>query len=370
MENTYMSRRLLIASQPLDAGVPRHVFDLVSRLDPAHYTVDVVCPRRSVLWHGLEGRPGVRLHALSSHRRPSPADVVSLVRLVRLARAADLIHAHSAKAGFLARLAATLAGRRNVCLFTPHAWSFWAAGGSAAFLYRTLERLAAGWCHVIVALSRSEKEAGLASGVGRPNQYRVVLNGVDLERFARPREPVPGRVVGLGRLAPQKRPDLAVRAMSEVRVEHPRAMLHLAGDGPARREIEQLVSELSLGGVVRLLGRHADVPELLSEATCLVLTSDYESCPYTVLEAMAAGVPVVATSVGGVPELVEDGVSGLLVPPGRPEPIAAAISTLLADPELALRLGSAGQARARERFSLQRMVDETLALYDEVAAGT
>jgi glycosyltransferase involved in cell wall biosynthesis len=369
MENTCMPRRVLIASQPLDAGVPRHVFDLVSRLDPERYEVDVACPRRSVLWHRLEGRRGVRLHALSPHRRPSPADVVSLVRLVRLARAADLIHGHSAKAGFLARLASTLSGKRNVCLFTPHAWSFWAAGVSGAFLYRTLERLAAGWCHTIVALSRSEKEAGLASGVGRPEQYRVILNGIDLEQFARPREPVPGRVVGLGRLAPQKRPDLAVRAMSEVRARHPHAVLQLAGDGPARREIEQLVADLSLDRAVRLVGRHANVPELLSEATCLVLTSDYESCPYTVMEAMAAGVPVVATSVGGVPELVEDGVSGLLVPPGRPEPIAAAISELLADPELARRLGNAGQVRAREKFSVQRMVDETLALYDEVAAG-
>lgn len=361
-----MARRLLIASQPLDAGVPRHVLDLVSRLDPGRYEVDVVCPRRSELWRGLEGRRGVRLHSLAPHRQPAPADLLSLARLVRLARAADLIHAHSAKAGFLARLAAVLTRKRDVCLFTPHAWSFWAGRGVSGRLYRALERLAARWCRVIIALSNSEQEAGLTAGVGRSEQYRVVLNGIDLERFARPPEPVPGRVVALGRLAAQKRPDLAVRAMKELRARHAHAHLQLAGDGPARPEVEQLVRRLDLGEVVRLIGPREDVPMLLSQAACLLLTSDYESCPYTVIEAMAAGVPVVATRVGGVPELVEDGVSGLLVEPGRPEQIAAAIGELLADPDRARELGSAGRRIAGERFSVERMVGETVALYDEL----
>jgi glycosyltransferase involved in cell wall biosynthesis len=115
------------------------------------------------------------------------------------------------------------------------------------------------------------------------------------------------------------------------------------------------------------MGPREDVPALLSQATCLLLTSDYESCPYTVIEAMAAGVPVVATRVGGVPELVEDGVSGLLVEPGRPESIAVAIGELLADPDRARQLGSAGRRLARERFSVERMVSETVALYEELA---
>jgi glycosyltransferase involved in cell wall biosynthesis len=366
MENTCMARRLLIASQPLDAGVPRHVLDVVSRLDPARYEVDVVCPRRSALWRGLENRRGVRLHPLSPHRKPSPADLLSLVRLVRLARAADLIHAHSAKAGFLGRLAAAVAGKRGVCVFTPHAWSFWAGRAVSGPLYRALERRAAHWCRVIVALSSSEREAGLASGVGRPDQYRVVVNGIDLERFARPPEPVAGRIVALGRLAAQKRPDVAVRAMKDLRTQHPHARLHLAGDGPARGEVEDLVQRLGLGEVVRLEGMREDVPALLSQATCLLLTSDYESCPYTVIEAMAAGVPVVATRVGGVPELVEDGVSGLLVDPGSPEQVAAAIGRLLANPDFARELGDSGRRVAGERFSVERMVRETVALYDEL----
>src|SRR5688572_20881634 len=160
--------RLLIASQPLGEGVPHHVLDLIDGLDPARYELEVACPRGSSLWRGLEGRNGLRLHALTRYRRPAPADAPSLLRLLRLVRRADVVHAHSAKAGLLARAAAAARGRRRSCVFTPHAWSFWATGGSEARLYRALERLAAGWCHTIVAVSEHERRAGLAAGVGRP----------------------------------------------------------------------------------------------------------------------------------------------------------------------------------------------------------
>lgn len=364
-----MLRRLLIASQPLDAGVPRHVLDLVSRLDPAEYEADVVCPRASTLWRGLEGSTGVRLHEMTPRRGPSPADAISLVRLVRLARGADVVHGHSSKAGFLVRLASLLAGRRERCVFTPHAWSFWAGRGSSARLYLMLERLAARWCRTIIALSESEKGAGLALGVGQPTQYRVVVNGVALERFRLPAQPIEGRILGLGRLAAQKRPDLAVRVLARVRELHPDAELHLAGEGPARAEVERLVSALELDTAVRLLGPQDDVPGLLAETFCLLLTSDYESSPYTVIEAMAAGVPVVATRVGGVPELVRHGETGLLADRGDVNGLAEALGELLADPDRARRMGAAGREVARELFSLDRMVARTLAIYDEVSSS-
>jgi glycosyltransferase involved in cell wall biosynthesis len=362
-------RRLLLASQPLDAGVPRHVLDLVQGLDRERYELHVACPRASLLWKELQREPDVRLHEISPARGPSPADSLSLLRLLRLAGTADLIHGHSAKAGFLARLAAVARGRAAVCLFTPHAWSFWAAGGRETAVYRRLERVAAHWCRAIVALSDFERRAGLAAGVGRPGQYRVILNGVDLERYGRPANPVAGRVLMIGRLAPQKRPDLAVRAFAAARERHPGAEFFLIGDGPDRRSVESLVAELGLADAVHILGYRDDVPQLLAEAACLLLTSDYESCPFTVIEAMAAGTPVVATRVGGVPELVEDGKHGLLVERGRVELLAAALDWLLAAPELGRDLGAAGRRTAKLRFSRERMVAETVALYDEVLAG-
>lgn len=358
--------RLLIASQPLGEGVPHHVLDLIDGLDPARYELDVACPRASTLWRALEGRDGVRLHALTPYRRPAPADAPSLLRLLRLARRADIVHAHSSKAGLLARVAAAATGRRQACVFTPHAWSFWATGGPEARLYRVLERVAAHWCRAIVSVSEHERRAGLSAGVGRPEQYRVIPNGIDLERFAASPAPVAGRVLMVGRLAPPKRPDLAVEAIAKLHREYPEAELQLAGDGPDRADVERLARQLGVEEAVQLLGTREDVPELLREASCLLLTSDYEGCPLSVLEAMAAGVPVVATRVGGVPELVDHGRTGLLVDRGDRAGVTAAVGELLGDSERARRIGAAGRRAARERFSRQRMVADTVELYEEI----
>jgi glycosyltransferase involved in cell wall biosynthesis len=359
--------RLLLASQPLDAGVPHHVLDLVRALDRDRFDITVAAPRSSALWRGLAGDPGVQLHAISPHRRPAPAgDSRSLGQLARLAARADVVHAHSAKAGFLARVAALATGRASRCLFTPHGWSFWAAEGHTRRLYLTLERRAARWCRTIVAVGDFERSAGLDAAIGRPEQYVVVRNGIDLSRFALPREPVPGRVVMVGRLASPKRQDLAVEAILAVRREHPRTELQLVGEGPGRGGLERRIAELGAGEAVRLLGTRDDIPELLAQASCLVLASDYEGAPLSILEAMAAGVPVVASNVAGIPELVADGVTGLLTEPGSAPALADGLRTMLADPARAAALGAAGRARALERYSRERMVAELTALYEAV----
>jgi glycosyltransferase involved in cell wall biosynthesis len=331
--------------------------------------VDVVSPRESELWEFLSGEEHVTLHPLSAARNPGPADLRSILLVARLARRADLIHAHSSKAGFIGRLGAAMAARRGRCVFTPHAWSFWSATGAKGAAYRRWERLGARLCARIVALTQAELNDGLAAGVGRPDQYRVVPNGIELDRFAAAGDARSRRIIFVGRLARQKRPDLAVEIVRLVRADHPDAELWVVGDGPERAELERLVDSAGLDGAVRLLGARRDLPELLRESACLLLPSDYESCPYAVLEAMAAGVPVVATDVGGVPELLDDGVQGLLVPPRRPDMAAAAVSRILADPELARALGDAGRMRARERYSLERMVTDTVAVYDELLAA-
>jgi glycosyltransferase involved in cell wall biosynthesis len=360
------TRRILLASQPLDAGVPQHVLDLVGGLDPARFTVDVACPPESSLWTGLERMPWVTRHPITSRRDPGPSDAESLARLTRLAGRADIVHGHSAKAGFLLRLAAALRGRTDRCLFTPHGWSFWAADGGRAGTYVGLERLAARWCRVILAVSAHEREAGLAQGIGPAGRYRVVPNGVDLARFARTPEPVPGQVIAVGRLARQKRPDIAVRAFAAIRDRVPGATLAFVGDGPERPAVESLVQELGLADAVRLLGARDDVAELLASAHCLLLASDYEGCPLSVIEAMAAGVPVVATRVGGVPEIVADGATGLLAEPRDPAGLARALAGVLTDPALARRLGDAGRERAHEQFGRELMARRIVAIYDEI----
>jgi len=277
---------------------------------------------------------------------------------------------HSSKAGFIGRVASFLRGKSQACVFTPHGWSFWAAEGLESRFYVQLERMAARWCRTIVALSGDEREAGMAERRGRAEQYRVIPNGVRLERFALPREPVRGRILMVGRLAPPKRPDLALRALASVRDAIPEAELHLVGDGPLRLQAEALTTELGLDGAVRFLGNREDVPELLATAECALLASDYEGCPLAVVEAMAAGVPVAATDAGGTGELVQAGRTGELGPRGDARGLASALERLLTNPDRAAELGAEGRRTATERLSLEVMVERLVELYDEVPAAT
>jgi glycosyltransferase involved in cell wall biosynthesis len=344
------------------------VIALVEALPAGRFAVDVACPRSSLTWASLEGREGIELHAIQAHRHPAPGDARSWGTLLRLAGRADVLHVHSAKAGFLGRLAAFTRGKRRACVFTPHGWSFWAADGAEGRLYVGLERLAARWCRTIVALSDDERLAGLAAGVGRPEQYRVIPNGVRLERFAVPRAPERGRIVMVGRLAPPKRPDLALRAFAVVRSRLPQARLDVVGDGPLRPEAERLATELGVEDAVRFLGERDDVPALLARAECALLASDYESSPLTVVEAMAAGVAVVATDAGGTVELVRPGRTGLLAARGDADGLAAALAEAMADPARALELGAEGRRVAGAELSLEGMVDRLVRLYEDAAA--
>jgi len=362
--------RLLLTGYPPDGGVARHIADLVAGLDPNAWEIDVACLPDSEPAHLLAECPNVTLHHLQgTHGRPGPGDLRDLPLLSRLVTTADVVHAHSAKAGFLVRLVAAARGARRRTLYTPHAWSFWAAAGTEARFYLGLERLAAHWCRTIVAVSEAECSAGIESGIGARSQYRVIPNGIDVDRFAVPRRPVAGRILWVGRLAPPKRPDVAVQALALLTRPRPEARCDFVGDGQLRSSVESQAVAANLGGVVRLLGARNDVPELLSRAACLLLTSTYEGCPLAVLEAMAAGVPVVAEAVGGVPELVVHSETGILVEPGRPDLVASALSELLADPAKAEALGLGGRRRARALFTRERMVAATAALYDEIVSG-
>jgi glycosyltransferase involved in cell wall biosynthesis len=361
--------RLAVAAQPLHSGTANHVIGLVETLPADRFVVDLACPRESTMWSALAGRPGVELHAIKPHRHPTPLDVLSWLTLLRVIRRADVVHVHSSKAGFLGRLAAVARARQRACVFTPHGWSFWAAGGLERRLYLGLERLAARWCAAIVTLSAAERDAGLEAGVGRPEQYRIIPNGVDLERFSVARRPVRGRLLMVGRLEPPKRPDLAIRALAVLRESMPEAELQLAGDGSLRAGAEELARELGVAGAVTFLGNRSDIAGLLAEAECALLASDYEGCPLAVVEAMAAGVAVVGTAVGGVGELVEDGRTGFLAPADDAAALAARLEDALRTPERARELGQAGRLVAEERLSLEAMVEQLVQLYEEVSTA-
>jgi glycosyltransferase involved in cell wall biosynthesis len=204
---------------------------------------------------------------------------------------------------------------------------------------------------------------------GAPRNSVVVLeNGVDLARFAGVTTirafRRPPRVGVLANLRPVKGLDVFVRAAAEVARAHPDVLFRVGGEGDQRPALERLAGELGLGRRLQLPGAVADVPAFLAGLDVGVLCSRSEGLSNAVLEYMAAGRPVVATAVGGTPELIEDGVHGLLVPPGDPAALADAVRRLLEDPVLAGRLAAAARRRVREHFSRERMVERFEAFYE------
>jgi glycosyltransferase involved in cell wall biosynthesis len=293
-------------------------------------------------------------------------DVLGLVELVRLCRAVrpDILHANSSKVGVLGRLAAALA-RVPIRVFTVHGWAFKADTGLTARLYLLADRLVRPLTTAIVCVAEGERIAGLAARTCTDRQAVVIPNAVDVAAFA-PADPrrEPPLVVSVGRLKAPKDFDTLVRALALLPAGRRRATI--VGDGPDRPALEDAAR--ALGVDLELAGERDDVPELLAGSTVFVLSSRSEGMPISILEAMAAGLPVVASRVGGVPELVEDGVTGLLVPPGDARALADALGRLDADPELRARLGAAGRARAAERFDLPRFRAAHVDLYARLLA--
>lgn len=199
----------------------------------------------------------------------------------------------------------------------------------------------------------------------RPSRLLVVRNGLDLELFLKmPLSwgEVP-RILSIGSLLHVKRWDRLLAAAHELKRRKLRFLFQIAGDGPLRRSLQQQASELGLSGHVEFLGATGDVPKRLADAAFLVHTSDAEGCPNVVMEAMAAGRPVVATDAGDVPYLVEDGISGFVVRRGDDDALADRIATLLIDRDRCRRMGDQARAKAEREFDVRSLITGTLAAY-------
>lgn len=335
--------------------------------------------------HGPEGtlvpaarEQGVEPHLVQSLRREvNPVlDSVALVALAGIFRRGryDLVHTHSSKAGVLGRLAARLAGI-PVVIHTVHGWGFNDRQRPLVHRsYAALERWCAGFTDALVTVTPRDTEVGLALGIGEPSLYSTIRSGIDVAHFgtpARSREQVRDELglaahhrvaVSVMRLVPQKAPLDVIEAAGRLLREVPDARVLLVGDGPLRATVEQRCRALKIDDRIVLTGLRSDVPDLLAASDVLVLASLWEGLPRVIPQAMAAGLPVVATAVAGNAEAVADGVTGLLVPPRDPVALGQALAALLADRDRARAMGAAGRARVDE-FSVHRMVDDIEALY-------
>lgn len=225
-------------------------------------------------------------------------------------------------------------------------------------------RLATRLIDRVVCVSGDSNRLSAQQGV-RLEALRTILNGIDVRRFAYAGPDASGPAVMVGRLSPEKDPQTLVRAAAMAAREEPSFRLEIAGGGPCMAELERLTHDLGVGKQVRLLGEVRDIPALLARARFFVLPSLTEGISLTLLEAMARGLAVVATRVGGNPEVVVEGHSGLLVPAADPTELATAMLRLHRNPGLSRRMGMAGHERVNQHFDATRMVGQYQDLYLE-----
>jgi len=285
----------------------------------------------------------------------------------------DVLHAHDIMSNLLGIPAARLAGTPVTISSRRHLADLdWWQGPVRNRVTRWIYGLST---HVVVN-STSIRDLLVARDGVRGEKIRVIYNGVDVHQFVSARRDkeslLPGvkkhakLIAVVANLSPVKGHASLIVAASTVCRDYPDAIFLLIGDGQERPKLKQQVKELGLEKNFRFLGARTDVPQVLACCDLSVLPSESEGLPNSVLEAMAAGLPVVATSVGGMPELIDNEVNGLLVPPHRPDALSAAILRLLKDVDLRRRFAGAAHDSVVTRFSFARLIDRLGTLYTEL----
>lgn len=313
---------------------------------------------------------GVRPHFLDSHRLLAPGAVPRLVRIMMKTRC-DIVHAHLENAITLAAVAGWVVGRPTICTFHHNPFDMpWRDTAR-----ERLAVLASSVCARTIFVSDASM-AGWERRHRRRANWTVVRNGVDLGQFAMPPFPpslpeelgIPPQVpVALlaASMRGRKGHGTAIAAWPDVLSKVPDARLLLVGSGDQEAFLRSEVSALGLGASVVFAGFRSDMPRLVQGSTLVLLPSESEALPTVLLEAGAAGRCVIASTAGGIPEVVQDGETGLLVDPGDAEGLAAAVTALLTDAERRRQMGEAARLWVSERFGAEKWVARLRDLYDE-----
>lgn len=366
-------------------GSPDIVRILCSYLDPAVYDVRLIVgktlyptEKTKQFFERFKDRLTI-IPPLQRNINPF-LDLLAFLRLYSLFQRErfDIIHTHTAKAGALGRIAAALSGCR-VIIHTPHGHNFYGYfAGLASKIIVSIERFLSRFTDKIIALTELEKQDFMRFRVVKENKVSVIYQGLELEAYS---QSLVNRVemrktfninadelaVGMvARLEPIKGPVYFIEAAREVAVKNDKARFIVIGEGSLRRSLEERVETLGLRERFRFSGWREDIPIVISLLDVLVLPSLNEAVGMVVIEAQAAGVPVVATRVGGIPEIVKDNENGLLVPPADPLEIAKAVNSLLEDRQRRERFVKMGREQLEGKFRAAAMIKSISELYEEL----
>lgn len=337
------------------------MIELVRRLDPARWSVHVACFRTEGEWFPQAAECARSVAAFPIDGFARRASFTQLRAFGRWCHAHEiaLVHTTDLYSNIFFLPGAALAGvpvrigsRREI-----------AAGKSVAQL--ALQRAAYACAHHVVANASAVATRLRAEGV-RASQIAVIPNGLDLARFHPRRDHAVARTVTMvANLRPGKGHDTLIDAAALVLRRFPDVRFELVGDGTERAALVERAVQRGVSHAVTFLGHLDDVPARLAQASIFTLPSESEAFPNAVLEAMACGLPVVASAVGGIREVVQDGHTGFLVPPRDPATLADRLCSLLSQPEMAATWGARGRELVETRYSFDRMVDSITSLYDQ-----
>ena len=361
-------RVLYLVTKADMGGAQMHILDLLQGLRTAVDPV-VGVGEEGYFTEAVE-KLGIPSFVLSNlvHPIATARDCLAIVETARLIRSvqADIVHTHTSKAGIVGRLAARLTGVPAV--FTAHTWCFaegtswkWRAVGIPA------ERLAGLCSAAIINVSDANRRLAMDHGISDQKRMVTIRNGIpDSPLRSRPGGSGIPHIVMVARFVEQKDQDLLLNAIADLDRE---VKVSFVGDGPRLQALKGHAERLNIGNRVNFLGQRFDVTEILSRAHIFALTSKWEGFPLSILEAMRAGLPVVASNVGGVREAVLDGETGFLIDCGDSAALRTRLESLIEDPSLRRRMGNAGRARYESTFTLEQMVRKTLAVYQMAALG-
>lgn len=371
-------RVLHIADTADRGGGETYLFLLADRLARDRYTVSVLCPSEGLLPQRLR-KITIPVVPFAIPRLLSPTALVKLVRLFRQHRP-DIVQSHGARTNLYATLAGRWA-RVPIIVCTIHNSLYdYPISHIRRSLYLIGERLTFALSDRVVCVADALAQ-DLTKRSGRdPRKIQVIRNGVDLEAF-NPKT-VDGSTVrrefGLekdtpligivGRMTPQKGHRDLLTALAQIRAAVPAVRVLIVGDGPLRDELVEYTGRHHLNDCCIFTGMREDIPAIMGALDVVALPSLSEGLPFILLEAMAMGKPVVATSVNGVSEVVKDGITAFLVPPRAPDLLARAVIALLVKKELSSRLGAAARQHVEQRFSLTLMMQQVERLYEKLLA--
>ena len=360
---------LITRADPI-GGAQIHVRDLATAMRAGGHSPTVITGGTGSFLESLEeeGVPVIIVRDLTV-----PIGPVRDFRALREIRSVlkelrpDLLTTHSSKAGILGRIAGRSLGIPVV--FTAHGWAFTPGIPSLhAAVYRQIERLVGPLSSRIITVSEFDRRLAIEAGIVSQKRLVAVHNGIpdvppslraDPGRF-------PVRLVMVARFEPQKDHVTLLKAMAGLHQQP--WELDLIGNGPLMKEMESLASTLGIAERVRFLGQRMDVGEILAQSQVSLLVTNWEGFPLSILESMRAGLPVVASGVGGIAESVRDGETGYLVARGSVEELRQRVGLLLNDARLRSRLGASGRSYYEQHFTLAHSVAKTLAVYEDVVA--